>query len=191
MLPSREEHLELYNADPRAWILEAVRLQPPVQSTSRVAPEGGMRCPFRGRERTMPEGTFVVANLCGARPLNPRPLCHFRCRRACCISVTVTHSVLRVPPGSITLASTLHPASCRYHAGVDPAAWGEDALDFKPGRPPDAHLNWNGPFGGSAPRQCPGEAFSVAVSKAMLDAWVSKFGVLGASAASVQVVQSA
>ena len=59
-----------------------------------------------------------------------------------------------------------------YHASTDPAAWGNDAHDFKPGRPADKYLNWNGPFGGDAPRQCPGEHLSLEMGKALVDAWV-------------------
>mmetsp|Transcript_29837 Transcript_29837/g.97016 ORF Transcript_29837/g.97016 Transcript_29837/m.97016 type:complete len:209 (+) Transcript_29837:185-811(+) len=121
-LLSAAEHLALYRQRPRPWLLEAVRLQPPVMSSSKVTPAGGTRCPFRGAERILPEGTFVVANL--------------------------------------------------YHASTDPAAWGNDAHDFKPGRPADKYLNWNGPFGGDAPRQCPGEHLSLEMGKALVDAWV-------------------
>jgi cytochrome P450 len=122
-LLSATEHLALYHADAHAWLLEAVRLQPPVQSTSQVAPTGGLQCPFRGASRVVPAGTFVVANL--------------------------------------------------YHASVDRSEWGDDALAFRPGRSAARHLNWNGPYGGNGPRQCPGEALSVALGRVMLDAWVA------------------
>ena len=106
-------------------ILEAVRLQPPVQSTGKVL-AAEERCPFMQGDVTLPRGTSVVA--------------------------------------------------CLYYASIDKKAWGDDADAFKPGRPREKHLNWNGPFGGDAPRKCPGEQLSVEIGRAMLDAWVERFG---------------
>ena len=40
-------------------------------------------------------------------------------------------------------------------AHLDPAEWGADSLDFRPGRAPlDRYLIWNGPYGQDAPRKC-------------------------------------
>lgn len=61
-------------------------------------------------------------------------------------------------------------------AHLDPAEWGDDALDFRPGRRPrDRYLIWNGPFGESAPRQCPGEQIAVHLLKVTLDAFFGHF----------------
>ena len=76
-------------------------------------------------------------------------------------------AVRTMPPGSL-LEPNIH------HANVDSGEWGSDALEFKPGRPRDRHISWNGPFGGSAPRHCPGEQLSVFVVKVMLDAWLER-----------------
>ena len=131
--PSRDAYQAMYRADSTAWILEAVRLQPPVQSTGKLLPTDE-RCPFMHGDVTLPRGSSVVA--------------------------------------------------CLYYASVDKAAWGDDADAFKPGRPKERHLNWNGPFGGDAPRKCPGEQLSFELGRVMLDGWMgSKHAVVESVAA--------
>eukprot|EP00929_Paragymnodinium_shiwhaense_P026569 TRINITY_DN15787_c1_g1_i1.p1 TRINITY_DN15787_c1_g1~~TRINITY_DN15787_c1_g1_i1.p1 ORF type:complete len:568 (-),score=111.00 TRINITY_DN15787_c1_g1_i1:633-2174(-) len=59
---------------------------------------------------------------------------------------------------------------------TDAAEWGDDALTFRPGRAPrDRYLLWNGPFGGDAPRQCPGEQVAVNVIKVCMDAFLERY----------------
>jgi hypothetical protein len=61
-------------------------------------------------------------------------------------------------------------------AHLDPAEWGEDALAFRPGRAPaDRYLIWNGPYGGDAPRKCPGEQLSTVIMTILFDAFVDEF----------------
>ena len=61
-------------------------------------------------------------------------------------------------------------------AHLDPKEWGDDWRDFRPGRAPrDRYLVWNGPYGGSAPRQCPGEELSMVVITTVISAFLDKF----------------
>jgi len=61
-------------------------------------------------------------------------------------------------------------------AHIDPAEWGDDALKFRPGRAAhDRYMIWNGPYGGSAPRQCPGEELATTILILMLSAFVDEF----------------
>ena len=76
------------------------------------------------------------------------------------------HGDVAMPRGSSVVA-------CLYYASIDKRAWGADADTFKPGRKRELHLNWNGPFGEDAPRKCPGEALSLEIGRAMLDAWLA------------------
>jgi len=56
---------------------------------------------------------------------------------------------------------------------MDPEEWGSDSLEFKPGRAArDRYLMWNGPFGGDAPRQCPGEQVAAHCIKVSIDAFL-------------------
>merc|ERR1712187_673645 len=123
-----DEMAQLYAHSPVDFILEALRLDPPVGGTHKVLTEE-MRCPFLHKESTFPKGTIMVANLF---------MCH-----------------------------------------LDEAAFGDNTLAFKPGRAPrDRYLMWNGPYGGAAPRHCPGEQLAMHVIKVCVDRFLREFGKL-------------
>lgn len=77
----------------------------------------------------------------------------------------VDGTTYKLPPGTMVAPSIA--LACR-----DEAAFA-DATAFKPERDNAAAPLWNGPLRGDAPRQCPGEAVSFAVCRAVVDAWVA------------------
>ena len=70
------------------------------------------------------------------------------------------------------------------HGKLEPGNDNNAAEIEVPGRPKERHLNWNGPFGGDAPRKCPGEQLSFELGRVMLDGWMgSKHAVAESVAA--------
>ena len=97
-----------------------------------------------------------------------------------CAPVAGTHKVL---PESMRLpflrgsrdfpAGTIVTASIP-DAHVDPSAF-EDPMAFRPGRcPKDRYLIWNGPFGGAAPRHCPGESIALKLCEVFTTAYLDR-----------------